>query len=129
MRFLKIISIISFLLINGLDENRTLNLGLILVFLFEFIRGITHFWENDIFWEGIITIPLIGTLIVFSQCKNRKDSYLYLICFISLLLSALVLTEVIYPKNYEKVSYGYVVSLLIFMCSSLLIFFKLLRKN
>lgn len=120
MKILKIISVISFLLIEGIQLHGTLNFAIIILYLYQFIHDIITFTHShDIFWEGSLGIPIIGTLITLFFCKIYKDRYLLLLCLIALLFAIIILTGVAYPENYERIlSTGFVPAISIFIISS-----------
>ncbi|KPH11493.1 hypothetical protein [Chryseobacterium sp. ERMR1:04] len=129
MKVLKIISIFSFLLINGIQENGTINFGIILMYLFAFLHDITHFPVIGIFWEGFIAITIIGTLITFILCRKYKDRYLQLFCFLSLLIGTVYLTGVSVPENYKRVSSsGFLPTISIFIISSVWVIILSFKK-
>lgn len=123
IKLLKIIAIISFLIIPGLQENAIPNFALLLIFLFQFFSDIIN-QELSIFWEGFISIPIIGTLITFYLCEKRRDVYLQIFCFIALLMSILILSEIAYPSNFHRISYEFIVPLVVFIITSILLIVK-----
>ncbi|WP_146063263.1 hypothetical protein [Halpernia humi] len=128
IKILKIIAIVSFLIINGIQENGTINFGLILMYFFAFFHDITHFPSFGIFWEGVITIPIIGTLITFSLCRKYKDRYLLLFCFIALLAIIPLLTGILDPHNYKRISLDFIIPTSIFIISSIILIVLNFRK-
>lgn len=128
MKILTKISIISFLLINGLQENGAINFGIILMCFFAFLNDITHLPSFGIFWEGFIAIPIIGTLITFLLCKRYIDRYLLLFCFIALLATIPLLTGALDPHNYKRMSLGFIIPTSIFIISSIVLIVLNFRK-
>lgn len=120
MKILKIISVISFLFIEGIQLHGSLNFAILLLYLYQFIHDILKFSQShDIFWEGSLAIPIIGTLITLFFCKTYKDRYLLLFCFFVLLFAILILTGITYPENHERIlSVGFIPALSIFIISS-----------
>jgi hypothetical protein len=110
---LKFISILSFLLINGVQENGVPNFAILLIYLFQFFSDV---FSNTaaIFWEGLITIPIFGLLILFLRSKNYKD---LLSCFLSLLVVLVYITGVL--NNYHRIGLTFIIPLLIFLISSI----------
>lgn len=84
--FLKLVWVISFLWIMMPGENELpLFLGLFL-FLYQFIYDVVTLpHSHEIFWEGLLTIFIIGTLIAGFKSKLYKDRYQFILCQISLL--------------------------------------------
>ncbi|PQA91338.1 hypothetical protein SAMN05421796_10173 [Chryseobacterium piscicola] len=114
MKALKIISVISFLLIGGIQLHGTVNFALLFLYLVDFIQSFTY--NNlGIYWEiSILAIFTIGTLIIYLLCRKGKDRFLLLFCFVALLLSVLFLTGAFDQNNYDRISFGFIIPLLIF---------------
>ncbi len=111
--FLKFISILSFLLINGVQENGVPNFAILLIYLFQFFSDVFNN-TSTIFWEGLITIPIFGLLILFLRSKNYR---VLLICFLSLLIVLVYITGVL--SNYYRIDLTFSIPLLIFLISSI----------
>lgn len=124
MKTLKIISVVSFLLIEGIQLHGTMNFALLFLYLVDFIQSFTY--NNlGISWEtGTFAIFTIGTVIIYLLCREAKDRFLLLFCFIALLVSVLFLTGAFDQNNYVRISFGFVIPLLIFIISSLIVIIK-----
>lgn len=127
MKTLKVISVVSFLLIFGLQE---VGLPIFISILYIIVNLLVNSNNPDIdFWiGGLLGISLIATLIIFLLCRKGKDRFLLLFCFIALLVSSLYLTGVFDQNNYERISLGFVIPLLTFIVSSILLIVKNFRK-
>ena len=119
--FLKFISILSFLLINGVQENGVPNFAFLLIYLFQFFSDVFSN-ASTIFWEGLITIPIFGLLIQFLRSKNYRVLF---ICFFSLLVVLVYITGVL--NNYQRIDLTFIIPLFIFFISS--IYLILLTKK
>ncbi len=128
MKTLKIISVVSFLLIFGTQE---VELPIFISILYIIVNLLvnTNNLELDFWIFGLLGISLIATLIIYLLCKKGKDRFLLLFCFIALLVSALFLTGAFDQNNYERISFGFVIPLLIFIISSLIVIIKDFRKQ
>jgi hypothetical protein len=99
MKVYKIISIISFLLIMGLHENGVPNFALLAIYLYQFVYDIFNN-SSIIFWEGLITIPILATLVVFFKIKDFK---ILVFCFLGLIISLIYTTGLI--NNYTRINF------------------------
>ncbi|GAA4157382.1 hypothetical protein GCM10022217_17200 [Chryseobacterium ginsenosidimutans] len=117
MKTLKIISVISFLLIEGIQLHGTLNIGILFIYIFQLIQDVLSFSNiHTIFWEGILAILIVGTLITFLVCRKYSDKYILLFCFIALLFSTMYISGVF---NYDKITIGFIIPLSLFVISSI----------
>ncbi len=124
MKALKIISIISFLMIFSMNPKGFPVFIILLICLVDFVQSFTY--NNlGISWEtGTLAILTIGSLIAFLKCRKYKDRYSFIFCFIALLIAALFLSEAFNQNNYERISFGFVIPLAIFIISSLILIIK-----
>lgn len=132
IKILKIISIISFLLICGIDQKGFPVFIALLIYLFVFTQELFYSGNsNDIPWEALI-IPLliIGNLIVFWIYKIYRDKYFIVLCFIALLLSTFVFTGITNPYNYHQdLPLSFILPMSIFIISSIILIVKNFKKN
>lgn len=130
---LKIIAIISFLLICSIDQKGFPISTILIIYSFVSFQELFNSGnQNDILWEGImLPILIIGTLITFYKCRENKDKYIQLLCFIALLLSIINLTGICNPNNYFKPSLpiSFILPMVIFVISSLILIMKNFKKN
>ncbi len=97
MKALKIIAIISFFLIGGVNEKGTLNFMIIPMGIFVFFSEV---FDGNIELESLLgflmILVLVGTLLVFYRSRKYKDRYIMILCFISLSLFSTYLSGIIY---------------------------------
>mgnify|MGYP003612183535 CR=1 FL=1 len=126
MKVLKIITLMSFLFIEGVQLHGTLNIVTLFIYLYQFISDIITFSHpSKIFWSGgLFGALVILTFVVVFSCKNYIDKYLLLFCFFALLITILVFSGVLYPENWHRISYGFLISFIIFMASSIILILK-----
>ena len=122
MKTLKIISIISFLLLDGIQEHGTINFALILMYLFSFLHDIIHLPKIGIFWEGAISIPIIALLITLYASKNHQKTII-LTCFILLYTTIPITTGLLNNVNYKRITFLGIIPLFIFIITSLFLIF------
>ncbi|MDX6183585.1 hypothetical protein SGQ44_14710 [Flavobacterium sp. Fl-77] len=113
IKILKIIAIISFLIIPGLDENGTPNLAFMMLCLYQFFYDICNA-STVIFWEGFIIIPIIAALIVFFISKSYKILFF---CFLVLLIPLTYASGLI--TNYSRINFWFLFTFLLFILSSI----------
>lgn len=129
MKTLKVISITSFLLICTIHEN---SVPIFLYILMAFVDFFNSFMYNNlgINWEACAILFLVlGTLIIFSSYKKFKNGYLMILCFISLLMILISETGILDSNNYIRISYEFIVPLMIFIVSSIILIFKVFSKK
>lgn len=130
IRILKIISIISFLLIEGIQLHPTINLIMLLLYAYTLVDNIVLLSPiSDTSWECLLIIPIIGTFIVVLLLKKYKDRYLTLLCLIALLFTAILLSGIYDQNNYQRISYSLIIPFLIFIASSLLLIVLTFRNK
>lgn len=120
MKTLKIVSVISFFLISGVQE---VGLPIFISILYIIVNLLINSNNSDLdFWiGGILGISIIGTLIIYVLCRKGRDILLSLFCFIALLLAVLFLTGATEPTNYKRISLWFVLPFSTFIISSVAI--------
>lgn len=129
MKTLKIISVISFLLISGIQLRGTLNIGMIFLYFYTFFNCILNnafFIESS--WESVLFIPILGTVFILFSLRPFKDKYLLLLCYIALTLFSLLATGALDCENYSRISYGFIIPSTIFIISSIILIVLNFRK-
>ncbi|WP_268848163.1 hypothetical protein [Flavobacterium aestivum] len=123
INILKIVSIVTFLLIPGLDENTVPNFAFIALCLFQSFHDI---FNNSIhiFWEGLILIPILTALVIFYKSKNYKILF---ICFLILLLPLTYATGLI--KNYARIDFWFVFTYGTFIITSIAVILLAQKKD
>lgn len=119
IKILKIIAIGAFLFTQGIGQHDTLNIGIILMSLYQFISDILN-PEYGILWEGLGMVFLIGSFIVFLSCKGYKERYLLIFCFISLFIALILITGVYDSNNYKRINNWFIYPSILFSVSSIL---------
>jgi hypothetical protein len=113
IRFTKFIAVLSFLLITGVQQNGVPTFALLLIYLFQFFNDILSS-TSMIFWEGLITIPILGFLFLFLISKNYK---VLLLSFSILLAAVIYLTGII--NHYQRINFTFIIPSIIFLISSI----------
>jgi hypothetical protein len=111
IKILKIVAIISFLMLPGLSENGIPYFAFLLYCLWVFIMGILGN-SDPIFWEGLLVLPILATLIVFLISKSYK--------ILSFCLLGLLITQI--PSlitNYKRIDFLFLFLFLTFIISSI----------
>ncbi|REC64449.1 hypothetical protein DRF65_02440 [Chryseobacterium pennae] len=130
MKGLKIISVISFLLIGGIQLHATVNLIMLLLYIYTLIQNIfSPPPVLDSSWESLLIIPIIGTIIIFLSCKRYTDRFLLLTCSAGLLLTLILLSGITDPDNYTRITFGFIIPFLGFIISSLLLIVKIFKTK
>nr|WP_315034733.1 hypothetical protein [uncultured Chryseobacterium sp.] len=121
LRILKFIGIISFFFTEGFGEHATLNIGLILISIYQFIFDLFSS-EYGILWEGLAALPVVGVVFIFLSIEEYKYRYLMVFCFIVLIIASSLLTGLLNFSSYDhnRVPVGFIIPSLIFIISSLL---------
>jgi len=112
LRVSKLIAIISFLLISGIQENGVPIFALLLIYLYQFLNDLFS-GVSPIFWEGLIIIPVLSLLILFLISKNYR---ILLGCFVVLFAFLVYFTGLV--GNYHRINAVFVIPLLLFLLSS-----------
>lgn len=113
LRVTKIIAVLSFLLISGVQENGVPNLALLLIYFYQFLSGLSSN-VSSIFWEGLVIIPVLGLLILFVVSRNYS---VLLSCFVVLLAFAVYITGLM--NNYHRINIAFIIPLVLFLTSSI----------
>lgn len=128
------ISIISYLLIGGIQQNGLPNFGVILLFDYQFFHDIFMypFTQNPIFWEGIIAILVLVCLIGIRISKKHRDRYPLILYFIILIIAGLFFTGINNSVNLHRISnLEFIIPSIIFLISTIaliiLIFFNRIK--
>ncbi len=129
MKILKIVSIISFLLINGVNEKAMPNIMVMLVSIYLYISelSVSHTGKETLWF--IIMLLIIAVLIIFYKCKVYNDRYILILCFISLCMATILFSKIL--DDY-KPTITFIVISGIFVISSLALIiwnFKPLKKK
>ncbi|MNQ03691.1 hypothetical protein D3C85_163960 [compost metagenome] len=121
IKILKIVAIISLLMLPGLSENGIPFFAFLLYCLWVFIMGILGN-SDPIFWEGLLVLPILTTLIVFLISKSYK---ILLFCFLILLITQIpsLIT------NYKRIDFLFLFLFLTFIISSISVIALLKKKQ
>ncbi len=112
LRVAKFIAVLSFLLISGVQENGVPNFALILIYFYQFLSDLSNS-VHPIFWEGLLTIPVLGLLILILVNRNYK---VLLSCFVVLLAFLVYTTGLLH--NYHRINTAFVIPLVLYIISS-----------
>ncbi|XDZ53905.1 hypothetical protein FlaCF_0953 [Flavobacterium tructae] len=123
IRSTKLIAVLSFLLISGVQQNGVPNFALLLIYLFQFLNDVFSS-ISKVFWEGLIAIPIFSLLILFLISKNYR---VLLICFFMLFVALTYITGII--GNLHRIGFTFVIPTLIFLVSSIYVIVSLKRRN
>lgn len=123
IKILKIVAIISFLWLPGLDENGFPHFAFLIFCLRQFIASLSGN-SDSIFWQGFLVLPILATLIIFLISKVNK---ILSFCFLVLLISSMFTTGLI--ANYERIDYLYVLIYLTFIISSICVIILIKKKQ
>ncbi|MBT2563404.1 hypothetical protein J7E50_01320 [Pedobacter sp. ISL-68] len=130
MRYLKILSIISFLLINGLGEHGIPTFAGIGLCIYQFINDILTFIHNnnkEISWSlGLIGISTIICISIILLAKKYKDRYLLALSLIILLGIEIYMSGVL--RYYDKIDPWFIFPMLVFLVSSITLVAKSFKK-
>ncbi|RDC54894.1 hypothetical protein DU508_18935 [Pedobacter chinensis] len=131
MKYLKIISIISFLLINGLGEHGIPNFAGIFLCLHEFLTDIiTLPHTHEIAWGlGLFAISAIGCILIILFSKKYRDRYLLVFSFMVLIAIEIYSSGIL---RYNKITLWFIFPFLVFIVSSVVLIlrsFKSQRKS
>ena len=123
MKILKIISVVSFLLVFGIQE---VGLPIFISIPYMMVNLLVNIPDLDSWLLGLFAVSMVWTLITLFSSKKYKD--LVILCFIALLMGAIYLTGTLNPKNYERITLWFVIPLSIFIISSVLLIISNFRK-
>ncbi|QBO57778.1 hypothetical protein NBC122_00946 [Chryseobacterium salivictor] len=128
MKFLKIICIISFLLIEGMQMHTSINFGIIVVYLYQFLHDIISFQNfNNIFWQGgLLSVFTLGNLILLYRSRSYLDRYTVVFCIISLFFCSIYLDGI---DRFSNFNIGFVIPFAIFLLSSILLIILNFKKK
>lgn len=131
MKIIKLLCIISFLLISSLGDNGQPIIIILFLYCYQLINDLLHFTTTPfIFWEGIIVIPVIGTLIILAFFKRYKNKFLLYLCILALLVSIIELTGIINSLHLEvRPTLSFTVPFIIFITSSIILIIKYSKKR
>jgi hypothetical protein len=122
-KILKIIAIISFLMIPGLDENGIPNFAFMLLCLFQFVHDIFNN-STVIFWEGLIVIPILAAIVIFAISSSYK---ILLFCFLGLLIPLTYATGLI--TNYARINFWFIFTFATFIIASIAVILLAQKEN
>jgi predicted MFS family arabinose efflux permease len=126
MKYLKTLSIISFLLINGLGEHGIPTFAGIGLCVYQFLSDILEFIHNndkEISWLlGLIGISAIIFISIILLSKQYKDRYLLVLSFAALLSIQIYMSGVL--RYYNKVEPWFIFPLLAFIITTIIIIVK-----
>lgn len=119
MRILKIVSLLSYLSITGLQEHSIPMVGAIVYYWVNLFSNIQYRIPiSDPSWESVIVIPLTIVLLIFFFSRSYKNRYLAVFCFITLVIFALYLSGLV--NYFENLNAYFLIPFLIFLASSIL---------
>jgi hypothetical protein len=124
MRFLKIIVLVSFLLINGLGPHGIPNFAGILICLNQFIIDIFNSFshEYEISWIlGLVGISSITSILMILLSKKYRDRYLLMIALAVLLSCEIFLSDIL---HYQAITSWFIFPLIVFILSSVVLITK-----
>lgn len=117
MKILKILSIISFLLLEGVDQHGTFTIILMLLTIYQFFHDLFQLnFDIDLSLGMLATVLVIITLVIFYKCRRYKDRYVQLLCFICLLICSIYFSGIM---KYNIITGSYIITFLIFIISSI----------
>jgi hypothetical protein len=125
VKTLKIISIVSFLLICGLDE---IGLPIFISIPYMLMIFFQDLSDSDNWILVGYSIFIILTLIFFLSCRQYKDRYLLSLCFITLLTVAFIQTGISNLENYIRITNWFIFPSAIFIISSVLLIILNFKK-
>ena len=131
MKIIKLLCIISFLLISSLGDNGQPIIIILFLYCYQLINDLLHFTTTpSIFWEGIIVIPVIGTLIILAFFKEYKNKFLLYLCILALLISIIELTGIINSsRSTVRSTLSFTIPFIIFIISSLILIINYSKKR
>jgi|GEM_PF-2000791 len=124
---IKAIIIISFLMISSPAPDYHLNLVLIVLFFYQLIHDIFSPPESiGFFWYGLITIPIIVSLVYIAVGKGYGKRFLLLFSIIVLIIIQLMLDR---DLNQLLAFSGFIIPFLIFILSSAYLIYTCFSKK
>lgn len=129
MKIIKFLCIISFLLTSNIGDNAQPVIIILFLYFYQFINDLLHFTATpSIFWEGLIVIPVIGTLSILVFFKQHKNKSLLYLSILALLISLIELTGLIHFP-YSAIKLSFTIPFIIFIISALLLIIKYNKKR
>jgi hypothetical protein len=113
IKILKFITVLSFLLINGVQEHGVPNFALLLIYLYQFFNDIFT-GASTIFWGGLITIPIYALLILFFISESYR---ILLMIFFLLFVILIYITGI--PNNYHRINLAFIIPTALFIISAI----------
>lgn len=114
LKVARFITMFSFLLIFGLQENGVPTIALLLIYFYQFLHDLFTSVRFGIFWEGLSIIPVFFLLILFLISRNYK---VLLGCFVVLLVFQVYVTGLV--NNYQNIHSAFLLPLTVFVISSI----------
>jgi hypothetical protein len=125
MKFLKIITIVSFLFTIGVDKNELMNLFVLLFYLNDLAHVMGPNYE--IFLPGsLMGIFIVGLFFIIFMCKKYKNRYLLTGSLILLLGIEVYLSGIL---HYHKITFWFMFPFLVFIASSVVLLIKSFKGN
>ncbi|WP_157255308.1 hypothetical protein [Pedobacter sp. Leaf216] len=126
MRYLKILSIISFLLINGLGEHGIPTFAGIGLCMYQFVSDLLnyiHYKNIEISWSlGLVGISTIASILIILLSRRYKNRYPLLVSFIILCCTGVYMCGVL--RHYDKIQPWFIYPFLVFVISSVILIIK-----
>lgn len=129
MRLLKIITVTSFLFINGLGPHGIPNFAGIPLCLYQFTIDIFNSFSHkyEISWLlGLVGVSTIGAISIVLFSKQYKDRYLVAVALSILLCSEIFLSAVL---HHHKLIFWFIFPFLVFIASSIALLLKSFRDK
>lgn len=116
MKYLKILSIISFLFVNGLGEHGIPNFAGIPLCLLSFFDDLQVHTFLKISWGlGVVGVLSLAALIGIAFFRQYRDRFLLLACFIALLVIEVYFSGIL---HHNKIIFWFAFPLSVFITSS-----------
>jgi hypothetical protein len=123
MKILKIITILSFLFIIGLQENGYPILFMLILYAYQFLHDLFTFNFLGNSWLMGISLPIIGIIILYKRFADRSF-FIYLLCFIIFVAAVIYFTGIFERVNWQRVSFWFLIPSFTFIISSILLLVK-----
>lgn len=119
MKYLKIITIVSFLLIVGLDQKGFPNFITIFICASQFLINLLSQPFNEISWGlGLAALSAIACIFLILFSKHYKDRYILIFCFATLLCIEVYFSGILRYQNFIS---WFIYPLLIFVVSMIVL--------
>lgn len=129
MKYLKPLSIISFLLINGLGEHGIPIFAGIGLCTFQFVGDLLTYTHNknvDISWSlGLVGLSTIVSILIILLSRTYKDRYPLLVSFIILFSTGAYMSGILH--HYNRIEPWFIFPLLVFVISSAILTIKIFK--